>query len=850
MFTTSQVSRLLRGAAAALFPLVLAGATLSSLTYSPLTAAQLACPADGGSICKSTRFCLGMNTGFFSYSSMDRPFIDQMRGAGVSVATYDPGSILRNPQIPLDANKYPTVADREVSVLFYTVSATIGSPPSMPAGRYVVLWEGSAVNPNMKGGVSDVVVEANRIEFTLDPTIQQNTRFLYTNGASDHVRNIRIVPKRYETAYANWNWSNYQVGAASNPPIFFPEWLSKMSSACAIRYMNGLNANDRDVVTYKRDSSKTRIKPGNSVWYDGFGLGSNANSSHVWPWELIVESSLQTDTRPWINFRVYAWDNMKNGDTIITDIADLFERYWQGIVYIEYGNEIWNTAWPFNVATNWVAQNGPNPANDPNINYSLRNNDIQKWFADAYGAHACKAVGVAASQGRFPFRGQVVLDSADLDYVDLITPTTYVGDDISPIAPDGRWNWIEGLYDEVEAGSRSKADAFNEIKKEILDGEQSLVTKNWRNDVKGFTQQYIDMAKDRNMCSAFYEGGLHMRVNSVDTTNPKHFEIAKFVREYQQSQQQADVEKEINDYLVSRSTGPNLVYANFIAAGRGTFSYWDTVFDSPASYGQRARLLASYGDGGGTARPDGGTTDGGTTDGGTTDGGTTDGGTTDGGTTDGGTTDGGTTDGGTTDGGTTDGGTTDGGTTDGGTTDGGTTDDCGTTDGGTTDGGTTDGGTTDGGTTDGGTTDGGTTDGGTTDGGTTDGGTTDGGTTDGGTTDGGTTDGGTTDGGTTDGGTTDGGTTGGLSPEDRAKRAILKLTRKAQRRVARLDDRFFKRPSHKAVIQRVLDRLIIVTRKRNETRATAIIDTLVNRLDGCGRQAKQKRFNRSLYSTA
>lgn len=366
---------------------------------------------------------------------------------------------------------------------------------------------------------------------------------------------------------------------------------------CTIRYVNARATNDADAVKFNRDAVDTMVNPAYSTWYDGFGLGADAIVSHVWPWQMILEATRQTNTRPWINFKVMAYENHFSGDRIIERVANLFRKYYGGAIYVEYGNEIWNFAYPFNIASDHVRLNGPGAVNNLAQNYSLRNNLIQRVFADSYGPNNCLALGVLASQGRNPALGELMLSFADTEYVDVLSPTTYVSDNLMP--GNAMWNYMQGLYQSVENRAVTQDEAFSRLRDEILTGSEGVVVRNWRSDVGPFTQRYIDMARGANMCTGFYEAGIHMRVDNVDSSNAVHVGVEEFVRDYLRSSQQAEVEKEVTDYVAARSTGPNVMFSSFDNSGGGTFAYWTSVFESNRNASPRAQQL-DQGDGGGT----------------------------------------------------------------------------------------------------------------------------------------------------------------------------------------------------------------------------------------------------------
>jgi|GEM_PF-1777851 len=571
-----------------LIPLV-----LCTFTFAPVQTAeaQAACTSRNG--CQQPAFCMGTNTGFFAYWGVEKPFLDLTKAAAVSVDGYNPDTIAENASIPLDSNKYPTVTDRGIDVLFFSNTSASTTQNLLPVGKYVILWDGEPNGIEVRGpGVSSVVVSTNRAEFHFDSNKFGNAFMTYRNQrGKPHASNIRIVPESYEGAYRNWSWSRFKVGSSSNPPIFFPEWLEKMKRSCVIRYMNARHTNDKDAVRFNRDSAATRIKPSYISWYAGFGLGNNADKAHVWPWETIVEASRQTGATPWINFKIASYDSLVRGDSLIRDVARLFREGWSGPIYTEYGNEVWNNGYIMNVATGHVKNRGPGRNYDVNENYALRSNAVQKAFADAYDGNGCNSIGVLASQARGPHRGAEIMRYADLNYIDVLSPAVYIGKDMTPGSP--AWGFIRDMYNQERSG-RSRSQVFDDIRNEILTGERGIVEWNWRNDVRDFLQEYLDIAKSAGVCTAFYEGGLHMRVDRVNQYNSGDVAIAEFMRDYQRSYQQGQVEKEVNDWLRSQGGGPHTVYSAFMSAGWGTFSYWDSTFEAKNSESPRAGLIGSY----------------------------------------------------------------------------------------------------------------------------------------------------------------------------------------------------------------------------------------------------------------
>ena len=557
-----------------------------------------ACPATGDAWCQTARFCVGINTGFFGYYNLDKVVLDQAKGASFEVDQIGPQDIFRNLDTPLDNNKYPTQIGRKITMRFYSNLYAKTLPERMPSGEFVVLWEGRARRANVSGnGVSNVLRSRNRIQFSLD-TIRRGEAIFTYESVDDgrHVTNIRIVPIAYENDYKEWSWNDYDVGAKTNPPIFFPEWLDKMQSAegCFIRYMNSNHNNDRNVIVTKRDSSRDRIMPSYSVWYEGFAMGFDVEPWHGLPWEIIAEASLQTGTYPWINFRVYTFENLRAGDRLVRDVGTMFREKYGGPIYVEYGNEIWNYAWPFDVASDYVRYNGPGRNDNIGENYALRANVVYRAFTKAYRDRACLVQGVIAGQARNPWHAEQRVLHADREYADVVAAATYVGDNLVP--DNLAWQFVEQLYDDVRLGRITQSTAFNSIRDELLTGSLEIIKKNWRNDVAPYIQAHIDIARTDNLCPAIYESGLNMRIDRSDPDNARHRNIQSFVRDYRDSPQQAEVEAEVYRWLRARKVGPTMIYSSVESSGNGTFSYWDTIFDDREDEAPRTRLIRTFAD--------------------------------------------------------------------------------------------------------------------------------------------------------------------------------------------------------------------------------------------------------------
>lgn len=589
-------------------PLFAVGFCVATCSFSPLLLAQgstqkllastYSCPEDGSRWCHTSQFCVGINTGFFGYYNVDKVVIDQAKGASFEIDQNGPQDIFRNTDTVLDSNKYPTRTGRVVTMRFYSNLYAQSLLQRLPSGEFVVFWKGAARKKRVVGeGVSNVRISRDRIRFSLDTAIRGEALFLYENAAGrPHVTDIRIVPVEYEDDYENWAWTDYRVGARTNPPIFFPEWLNKMKSAegCVIRYVNSSHANDKSVVEKRRDSSKDRIWPANSVWFEGFGMGIDIEPRHGLPWEIIAEASLQTGTYPWINFRIYSYENTLEGDSLVRDVGKMFRENYGGPIYVEYGNEIWNYAVPFDVASEYVRLNGPGSNENMSENYALRSNLLYRDFSESYGERSCLVQGVLGGQTRNPWHAQQRLIHADPTYADIVTPAAYVGDNL---VPENRpWKFVAQQYDDVRLGRKTLAQAFEALRDEILTGDEGVIQKNWRNDVAPYIDSHFELARERNMCPAIYESGLNLRIDRTNPRDSRHSEIREFLRNYRLSPQQADVEREIYQWLEARQVGPAVVYSSVEPAGNGTFSYWDTIFDERSADSPRTKLIAEFSD--------------------------------------------------------------------------------------------------------------------------------------------------------------------------------------------------------------------------------------------------------------
>lgn len=164
-----------------------------------------------------------------------------------------------------------------------------------------------------------------------------------------------LVPKSVADHYAramaaeNYSYIFNTEKYAADPsfPLLHEDAVAKLRSFCRIRFMSGSNVNSLAFSGYDAD----RSLPSHPTWSTEGGDGI--------PYEWKTWIANRADIGVWHTDHVMTWEGLQSGDRYLHKQAAYYRDNLQGSLVREYGNEIWNFAWPFNVATEYVWKSAP-----------------------------------------------------------------------------------------------------------------------------------------------------------------------------------------------------------------------------------------------------------------------------------------------------------------------------------------------------------------------------------------------------------------------------------------------------------------------------------------------------------
>jgi len=300
----------------------------------------------------------------------------------------------------------------------------------------------------------------------------------------NHLRNIRVIWPggicdgdvfTYHSSAATCSGQYQSLVDLKDQMIFHPAYLSDLKSYKAIRFLGYQVANettipdDPDQQTHWSD----RRLPSYSVWSDTIPVSSRGHfPKRGVPVEVMVELLNVLGADGWFTLPFTATDDY------VQAFARLVKQTLNGgqKIYLEYGNEAWNFAWPFNLGGKWLEAKGKQFWPDKGTNfdrqmnwYAKRSTEICKlWKAEwgkSSGRVACVIGGHAANvwitenlllkcplwmnDDRNPNKGQTCAS-----FVNAVAIAPYLGGYIGSSSYQGQvqtWD-LNSLFTEINQG--------------------------------------------------------------------------------------------------------------------------------------------------------------------------------------------------------------------------------------------------------------------------------------------------------------------------------------------------------------------------------------------------------------
>lgn len=380
-------------------------------------------PAPIGSNARSP---LGSNLSDWPDWSVEQPFLDLFKTSRAWIpqapGVWDTGE---RAKLDLDANGWvrSLPAASATSATYRSVATLLLNGAdlntSRPGGEYVVRYDGEGTI-TYAAGARKVVAKSQpgRDVVQVDPTnssgLQINLTATDPNGTGNYLRNLRVVAPGVVCDDAP-----LQMCLADNDPacqraacrstesavlagrLFHPQFLRSQVRYKALRFMAPMSAN---VI----DSRQPQI----TDWSQRNTLGSARwNGQAGAPPEVVLALSNQLQADPWVNMPHRASDDYIRQYARQARAQLAPDRK----VYVEYGNEVWNTAFS---AGGWVQQQGeaswpgsPDSGYTKRINwYGVRTAQTCDLWKAEWGIDAGRVVCVLGAQAANPWTATAALD--------------------------------------------------------------------------------------------------------------------------------------------------------------------------------------------------------------------------------------------------------------------------------------------------------------------------------------------------------------------------------------------------------------------------------------------------------
>ena len=347
----------------------------------------------------NARSGLGINLTKPSYWATQWNTTDIMKHAGIAGGR--PWATGSNSQfntaeyhlLDLDENGWPRSLPQAGSTAQYRFLTTILylDNPRHPGGKFVVRYDGQG---SLRYSGARLVAAESRPGRHVVELAENGHFFLHIDAtdpqkSGDYLRHIRVfAPGGFcdgsesdfapDAATCSTHGGIYQSFEDAYPARYIhPLLLQDLKRFRTVRFMEMLGTVNSPIATWQQ-----RPQPENMTWASKGGV----------PVEMTLEIANRSKAIPWLNLPVKASDDyVREFARLVRDKLDPALDW-----HVEYGNELWNTAWPYNLDGQWLETQGRAawPTSTASL-YTLRLNYYgrrsaevcsiikQEWGADA-----------------------------------------------------------------------------------------------------------------------------------------------------------------------------------------------------------------------------------------------------------------------------------------------------------------------------------------------------------------------------------------------------------------------------------------------------------------------------------
>ena len=307
------------------------------------------------------RSAAGMNLNQISYYSPEVPTIDLMKKASTWLTQCQSGTAVCNAlpsparawdtleeaKLNLDANGWvkslPAASD--TTTTYRSATTVVMSGNYQQVGKYIVLYDGSgtlAYGGTMSKSASESAAGRDVVNVVNNGGAGWLT--ITATNPANYIRNIRILPPggvcaNDMTTYAADATACTAATGAYTPfeklpstVVWHPQFLHDLKGSRTLRFMDWGQTNTNLITSWT-----ARTSPTAHIWSDTTGV----------PVEAMFDLATQVGADPWINLPAHV------DDDYVHQFAQLAHQKLapQAVLHLEYGNEMWNYAFP---ATKWA----------------------------------------------------------------------------------------------------------------------------------------------------------------------------------------------------------------------------------------------------------------------------------------------------------------------------------------------------------------------------------------------------------------------------------------------------------------------------------------------------------------
>lgn len=375
----------------------------------------------------------------------------------------------------------PAPEDPPVYTKVSTFVLTADTPNSLPAGKYVVLYDGEGtLEYSMDGAKIAEESTPGRDTIDFNPT---GKGILITLAATDpnetgnYLRNIRVIRADQENLY-------------NSGEIFNPLFLQKTDDFSAVRFMDWMETNNS---TQKE-------------WIDRPEVEDASYAEHGVPLEVTIDLANKLDADPWFNMPHQATDEY------IANFAQIVKEQLEPELkaYVEFSNEMWNWSFDQTRYAQQKAQERWGIGGDGYMQwYGMRSAQTSDIWEGVFGDEKHRVVSVISTQTAWEGLERAVLDAPawvaegnEAPYkhgIDAYAITGYFGRELGLAENTAT---VESWLSEPDGGF---SKAFEQLRYgNLLANSKSL------EEVQDLFEYHANVSQERGLQLIAYEGGQHV----------------------------------------------------------------------------------------------------------------------------------------------------------------------------------------------------------------------------------------------------------------------------------------------------------------------------------------------------